>query len=143
MAEAPTGLGHVPDFRRLHADWERNMAAAKRRQRQRLTVPQEFRLNGRTKEEQVKAAQREEERREKILEDIQVGSGLKGRQKPARVRRVVMVNPSRMGPTVEIRVCISQCSLLVSMAQRMIVTVRLHSVSRRHRCSSLSLLPRR
>lgn len=48
-----TGLGQLPDFRKIHTDWEHTMAVAKARNRGRLTVPKEFKLNGKTTEEQV------------------------------------------------------------------------------------------
>ncbi len=46
-------MGAVPDFNGLHRQWEVGMARARANIRKRITVPQEFRLNGGDPSEQA------------------------------------------------------------------------------------------
>ncbi|KIZ07398.1 hypothetical protein MNEG_0552 [Monoraphidium neglectum] len=59
----------VPDFASLHSAWERRLAAAKESNQRRATVPQEFNLNGSTREEQATREARAAERRARIADE--------------------------------------------------------------------------
>lgn len=71
-----TPLGTVPDFDRLHADWNMRLTVAKAANRQRVTVPTEFALNGRTAEEAAAQAAKKEERRRRIILDMKMDEEL-------------------------------------------------------------------
>lgn len=51
-------MGAVPDFNGLHRQWEVQMARARANIRKRITVPQEFRLNGADLSEQAARVRR-------------------------------------------------------------------------------------
>ncbi|KAF6260776.1 hypothetical protein COO60DRAFT_847050 [Scenedesmus sp. NREL 46B-D3] len=62
---------NVPDFRTLHANWQAQQAAIKAANRKRVTVPEEFAINGGTPEEQAARAQKAVQRRERIVASMQ------------------------------------------------------------------------
>ncbi|GIL70334.1 hypothetical protein Vretimale_3452 [Volvox reticuliferus] len=68
----PKPLGVLPDFNTLHRQNEVQMARARANIRKRVTVPQEFTLNGTTPEQQAARAQKAEERRRRIILDMQL-----------------------------------------------------------------------
>ncbi|PNW74520.1 hypothetical protein CHLRE_12g492850v5 [Chlamydomonas reinhardtii] len=69
-------MGAVPDFNGLHRQWEVQMARARANIRKRITVPQEFRLNGADLSEQAARDRKAEERRQRIILDMQVDAEL-------------------------------------------------------------------
>ncbi|KAG2452703.1 hypothetical protein HYH02_002935 [Chlamydomonas schloesseri] len=69
-------MGAVPDFNGLHRQWEVQMARARANIRKRITVPQEFRLNGADPAEQAARDHKAEERRQRIILDMQVDAEL-------------------------------------------------------------------
>ena len=64
-------LGCVPDFERLQREFEEKLMRSKNTNRGKLTVPQEFILNGRDKEAQVQRRLKATERRQKVLQQIE------------------------------------------------------------------------
>ncbi|GLC54736.1 hypothetical protein PLESTB_000900700 [Pleodorina starrii] len=69
-------LGALPDFNSLHRQFEVHMARTRANIRKRVTVPQEFTLNGSTLEEQAARARKAQERRQRIILDMQLDSEL-------------------------------------------------------------------
>ncbi|GFR46503.1 hypothetical protein Agub_g8083 [Astrephomene gubernaculifera] len=68
--------GVVPDFNTMHRQFEVQMAQARANIRKMVTAPREFRLNGGTQEEQAARARKAEERRRRIILDMQVDAEL-------------------------------------------------------------------
>ncbi|KAG2492054.1 hypothetical protein HYH03_009552 [Edaphochlamys debaryana] len=73
---APKPMGAVPDFNALHRQFEVAMARERANIRKRITVPQEFRLNGTTPDQQADRGRKIQERRNRIILDMQVDSEL-------------------------------------------------------------------
>eukprot|EP00879_Flechtneria_rotunda_P020723 GHRR01021810.1.p1 GENE.GHRR01021810.1~~GHRR01021810.1.p1 ORF type:complete len:491 (+),score=233.90 GHRR01021810.1:1705-3177(+) len=63
--------GRVPDFQALHAAWASRQAAIKAVNRRRVTVPEEFNVNGATPEEREARARKAARRKARILEAMQ------------------------------------------------------------------------
>ncbi|EFJ50766.1 hypothetical protein VOLCADRAFT_103831 [Volvox carteri f. nagariensis] len=72
----PKPLGAVPDFNSLHRQFEVHMAQTRANVRKRVTVPQEFALNGSTPDEQSARARKAQERRQRIILDMQLDAEL-------------------------------------------------------------------
>ncbi|PNH10404.1 hypothetical protein TSOC_002848 [Tetrabaena socialis] len=68
--------GATPDFDTIHRQHELQMAKARAHIRKRITVPQEFTLNGANRDEQTARARKAEERRHRIILDMQVDAEL-------------------------------------------------------------------
>ena len=65
-------LGEIPNFDALHAGFEEKLAKARALRRQNLTVPQEFHLGGKSKEEAERRKLKNEMKRQMILVDIEL-----------------------------------------------------------------------
>ena len=70
-AQPQRRLGEVPNFGRLQREFEEKLRKSRSSNRSRLTVPQEFTLNGRDKETQQRRRMKADERRGKILQQIE------------------------------------------------------------------------
>eukprot|EP00775_Hariotina_reticulata_P009580 gene9580-9743_t len=64
-------LGQVPNFSEMHASFAAQQAAIKAANNRRVTVPQEFQLNGSTPEERAAREQKQAKRRARIITQIQ------------------------------------------------------------------------
>ncbi|KAG1668901.1 hypothetical protein FOA52_016070 [Chlamydomonas sp. UWO 241] len=69
-------VGTVPDFDRLHRDFDLQRTSARATSRRNLTVPHEFRLNGSTPHEMAAREAKAIERRQRIILDMQLDSEL-------------------------------------------------------------------
>ena len=65
---------HIPDYKKLHKEFEEKLQKAKAKNRLKRTVVKEFHLGGRTKEEAEANQKRMEKRLKTILKDIQSDS---------------------------------------------------------------------
>eukprot|EP00798_Chlamydomonas_sp_ICE-L_P014795 gene14795-20846_t len=68
--------GAVPDYNAMHAQWEMDAARIRANNRRRITVPNEFKLNGGTPADQAERQHKSLERRQRIILDMQLDSEL-------------------------------------------------------------------
>lgn len=69
-------VGTVPDFDRMHRDFDLQRTRVRATSRRNLTVPHEFRLNGSTPQEMASRDAKATERRQRIILDMQLDSEL-------------------------------------------------------------------